>query len=476
MAIRTPDAIQKLCSLIVQHGLVSATDISMAYQRYLLEKIQSGHCQYVLETDLGRLVLQERGAAAGEMEWSNLDMPAPAFHGKWVPYTSEKLALFDYQGRFRQVEQRSQPEIIPAGQGGYVFAVDKTFLLSALLNRLLPLENADRGPYDFYFPPHQSDGVFLSDRAMGTLMMTDMTLNMTRARLKLREPGSKKALCLAYSGETQRCYVSDHETSDLIVIEPRNQNMERHSLPHGTLGNLVLDAQRQQLLILLAGADQEPAVVVYALSDLSHQGTILLPGKRFSSLDDPCDLMGISPDGESLLVMTYSDDPALGTPMISQIRLADHQLLNTHTLKEEEKPIGFAFYSEAPQSKDIADFDDFLEAEGVVEKPLIIGLIRQIEAIEADKNKPLFDQDVESAMSHIADNFSQAEIHEVAELSQQAVASLQEESFFEWQGRDDMDAEEKQVFVERMSQIQADEKVAQTNGVFVLNWLKGIDH
>ena len=150
-------------------------------------------------------------------------------------------------------------------------------------------------------------------------------------------------------------------------------------------------------------------------------------------------------------------------------------MIKTHTLSQHDKPIGFAFQHKKPNPQDVPDFDDFIENKGLLKGPPLVALIRQIEQLEADKNKPLFDQDVESALTHIEDNFSREELTEVAELSQEATDAMAQESFFEWQGRGDMSQEEKQVLVERMAQIKPDEKVSRTNGVFVLNWLKGLN-
>ena len=472
MVIRSADSVQKLCSMAVQQGLIKPTDMSIAYQTYLMTKIHAYQCEYVLDAQQGRLLLQERETAGSE--WSALDMPAPAFQGQWVPYSSDKVALFDKSGVYKGVQDRTRPEIIPSAEGGYIWSGPQAYRMQALLNPLVPIDSVQRGPYDFFLPADQDSGVFVADRAAGTLMMTDLTLNVTKAQLNLREPGSKKALCLAYDAKNRTCYVTDHQTSDLIVIKPFEKKLERIATPHGMLGNLVLDLPRKRLLALLADPDQEAAILIYGLEKYEHQGTILLPGKRFSALDDPCDLMGLSPDGRYLLVMSYTDEPALCTPLVSRIDLQTQQLVKTHTLSSEEKPIGFAFAHQQPKPQSVPDFEDFLADKGLLAKPQIIGLIRQIQAIEADSAKPLLDQDVEAALSHIQGHFSSQELETVTEISQQVAQQLAQESFFEWQGRSDMNAEDKQVFVERLTQLQADETVTRTNGVFVLNWLKGL--
>lgn len=471
MVIRSADATQKLCSMAVQKGLIKPVDMSIAYQTYLMTKIHAYQCQYVLDAQAGRLLLQDR---EGKSEWSTLDMPAPAFQGQWVPYSSEKVALFDRFGQYKGVHSRSQPEIIPSAEGGYIYSGSNAYRLMALLNPLVPIENVARGPYDFFVPPDQDSGVFITDRAAGTLTMTDLTLNLTKAQLRLREPGSKKAICLAYDAKARTCYVTDHQTSDLIVIKPFEQKIERISTPHGQLGNLVLDLPRKRLMTILSDPDQEGAVLIYGLEKFDHQGTILLPGKRFSNLDDPCDLMGISPDGRYLLVMSYTDEPALCTPLVSRIDLQTLQLVKTHTLSSEEKPIGFAFAHQTPKPQTVPDFEDFLDEKGILAKPQIIGLVRQIQAIEDDKNKPLYNQDIAAKMRDLQGEFTPADLQAVTELSQQAVQQMTADSFFEWQGRSEMNQEEKQVFVERLSQLKADENVTRTNGVFVLNWLKGL--
>lgn len=472
MVLRSAEAVQKLCSMAVQQNLIKPTDMSIAYQTYLMTKIHAYQCEYVLDAAQGRLQLVDRDNQASE--WSALEMPAPAFQGQWVPYSSDKVALFDRMGNYKGVKDRTRPEIIPSAEGGYIWSGKDAYRMQALLNPLVPIDTVQRGPYDFYLPADQDSGLFIADRAAGTLMMTDLTLNVTKAQLNLREAGGKKAICLAYDAKSRTCYVTDHQTSDLIVIKPFEKKLERISTPHGLLGNLVLDLPRKRLLALLADPEQEAAILIYGLEKYEHQGTILLPGKRFSTLDDPCDLMGLSPDGRYLLVMSYTDEPALCTPMVSRIDLQTQQLVKTHTLSTEEKPIGFAFSHQLPKVTPVPDFEDFLADKGTLAKPQIIGLIRQIQAIEEDKNKPLLDQDVEAALSHIQGHFSSQELASVTEISQQVAQQMAKDSFFEWQGRSDMNAEDKQVLVERLSALQADETVTRTNGVFVLNWLKGL--
>ncbi|PIQ26670.1 hypothetical protein COW36_01080 [bacterium (Candidatus Blackallbacteria) CG17_big_fil_post_rev_8_21_14_2_50_48_46] len=477
MPITTSESVQKLCSLAVQQNLASASQLAIAVQTYILMKIEALQCNYLLEHNSGRLLLRDRSAPAGNEamdEWASFDMPAPAFQGEWAPYASNKVALFNEKGVFTGVQDRGHSEITPSFKGGYVWLKNQAYQMNMLLNTMVPVNDVKRGPYDFFIPPHQNTGIFLIDRAAGTLFMSDFTLSQTSAQLQVRDPGSKKAINVAYSQQTKTIYITDHHTPDILVINPSNRQKERIYTEHGILGNLTLDDKLGLIFAVLADASKEPAVLIFSIKDYSHQGTILLPGKRFSEVDDPCDLIAISPDRKSLMVMTYTDEGALFTPIISQIDIEKKQLVKSYNLNHEDKPVGFAFLQADVKAGTVVPFDKMLADKGIIHKIQLAALVRQIEMLEKDKDKPLLDQDIESAMSHIQGNFSNEEIDAVTEVTPETVTQMAQDTFFEWQGRGDMKPEEKQVFVERLSQMKADPKVSKTNGVFVLNWIKGL--
>lgn len=478
MPITTSESVQKLCALAVQQNLASASQLAMAVQTYIMMKIEALQCNYLLEHKSGRLLLRDRNAPDTGLdtmdEWASFDMPALAFQGAWVPYASNKVALFNEKGAFSGVQDRGQFEITPSFKGGYVWLKNQAYQMNMLLNTMIAVSDVQRGPYDFFIPPNQNSGIFLMDRAAGTLTMADFALTQTLAQLQVREAGSKKAINVAYSQQTRTIYITDHQTPDILVINPNNRQKERIYTEYGVLGNLTLDEQLGLIFAILADVSKEPAILIFSIKDYSHQGTILLPGKRFSEVDDPCDLIAISPDRKSLMVMTYTDEGALFTPIISQIDIASKQLVKSYHLSHEDKPIGLAFLQSEIKAGTVVSFDKLLVDKGIIHKVPLAALLRQLEAMEKDKDKPLIDQDVESALAHIEGNFSNEEISAVTEISHETVSQMAQDSFFEWQGRSDMKAEEKQVFVERLSQLKADPKVSKTNGVFVLNWLKGL--
>lgn len=480
MPITTSESVQRLCALAVEQNLASASQLALAVQTYILMKIEALQCSYLLEHQSGRLLLRDRRMSHTEAnamdEWASFDMPALTFQGQWAPYASNKIALFDEKGVFRGVHDRGTSEIIPSFQGGYIWLNAQAYQMNMLLNPMVPVHEVQRGPYDFFIPPHQNSGVFLMDRAAGMLTMTDFALAQTIAQLQIRTAGSKKAINVAYSQKNRTIYITDHHTPDLLVIHPDSHQKERIFTEHGILGNLTLDDQQGLIFAILADVSKEPAILIFSLNDYSHQGTILLPGKRFSEVDDPCDLIAISPDHQCLMVMTYTDEGALFTPIISHIDIASRQLLRSYHLSHEDKPVGLAFLQPEVKPSSVISFDQLLVEKGIIHKVQLAALLRQLEAMEQDKNKPLFDQDVESALVHIEGNFSQEEVRSLTEISPDTVQQMIQDSFFEWQGRSDMKAEEKQIFVERLSQLKADPQVSKTNGVFVLNWLKGLMH
>jgi hypothetical protein len=476
--ITSSDSVQKLCALAVQQNLASAAQLAKAVQTYILMKIEALQCNYLLEHETGRLLLRDRQSSDQQVgtldEWASFDLPAPTFQGEWVPYASNKVALFNEKGIFTGVQDRGHSEITPSFKGGYVWLKNQAYQMNMLPNTRIPVNQVQRGPYDFFIPPHQNSGVFLMDRAAGTLIMTDFALTQTSAQLQVRDPGSKKAINVAYSQQSRNMYITDHQTPDLLIINPGTRHKERVYTEHGILGNLTLDDQLGLIFAMLADPSKEPAILIFSSKDYSHQGTVLLPGKRFSAVDDPCDLLAVSPDRKSLMVMTYTDEGALFTPLISQIDIASRQLVKSYKLSQEDKPVGFAFLQPQIKPGTVISFDALLAEKGIIHKVQLAALLRQLDLLEKEKDKPLFDKDIESAIASIQGNFSNEEISAVTDVSVETVHQMAQDSFFEWQGRSDMKPEEKQVFVERLSQLKADPKISRTNGVFVLNWLKGL--
>lgn len=468
--------VQKLCQLAVQQKFADPIQLSIAYQTYLMMKIEAYQCAYALQHDSGRILLQDLKGDNDDLNaWGELDMPAARYQGQWVEYAANKVALFNEKGIFEGITEREESRLAPASWGGFIWVNNKAYQMSMMLNQMIPMAEVQKGPYDFVIPPNQTEGVFILDRAAGTLLMTDFTLNQTKAKLEVRTPGNKKAINLAYSAKHKRIYVTDHQTPDLLVINPSERSKDRIYTEHGVLGNIIVDDSRNLLYAVLVDTRKEPAILIFSQEDYSHQGTILLPGKLFSHLDDPCDLITISPSGKTLLVMTYTDQGALLTPMISLIDIESQKMVKSYTLSDEEKPIGLAFLKPEVKVSEVPSFDEVLLDRGVINDINLKNLVNQIQRIEEDRNKPLFDQDVQSAMEHIESHFSQEELAEVNHISEEAVNQMVQDSSFEWQGRSDMKQEEKQVFVERMAQLKADEAISQTNGVFVLNWLKGLN-
>lgn len=470
MAIQTSDQVQQFARLALLKGYIDERQLAQSYQIYLVLKLQALQCAYYDDQSRGRLSIKDRNQA----EWNGLDIVKSSYRGKWVAYTSEKLALFDASGNFTGVGERDKPQIFPAPWGGLVWANGQPYHTNTLLSPMLPIDEIDKGPFDLFVPPNPAEGLLICDRGRGTILIADYTLSHLKAELKIREVGSKKAINLAYSARYKCCFVTDHATPDILRITTADRRKDRIPTQHGILGNIAIHDQLNLLFAVLADPDKEPAVLIFSLPDLKHQGTILLPGKRFSELDDPCDLISLSPDGKRLMVMSYTDRPALMTPVLSVIDTTTHQLLHSYELKKEEKPLGIAFAQQPPPSPRVPDFDTLLLEKGILKPEQIQDLLEHMQLLKAEQGKRPLDRDVASAATRLEEKFGHEEVSAIVKASHQVMQDLVSDSTFQWEGRSTMTQEEKQLFVERMGEMRADKEVSHTNGVFVLSWLKGL--
>lgn len=464
------EQIQKYCQLLLRQGLIDQKNLYKAYQYYLLCLLEASQAHYSIEQEQFQFTLAGQSNVFNQIEISRQEN----YVGKWIPYASNKLALFDENCQFLGVESRHEkPELYLAPIGGISWIKNQAYHINSMLHHSIPLDDIKQGPIDLFIPGQSHEMLFFTDRAAGMLYVTDQTLTQFKARINLRKPGSKKAFNIAYSSRFKCCFMTDHQTPDLIKLNMTERKQERFYKDYGILGNLVLHDETDRLYTILADPEKEPAILIFSLSKLEHLGTILLPGKRFSDLDDPCDLIALSDNGQRLLVMSYSDKPALVTPIISIIDTQTHQLLDSYELKKEDKPVGIGFSKPSIKKKKAPDFEELLLKKGWLSSEKVQKMNDDLNRINKPQEQTL-DKDVIEASKRIEASYSAEELDEVINMSEQAVAEMLEDAVFEWSGREDMTPEDKASLLEKMATIAPSKEVSQTNGVFVLNWLKGL--
>lgn len=198
--------------------------------------------------------------------------------------------------------------------------------------------------------------VFLADRGRGTVFIVEREGFKLMGSLVVRAPGSRKTLNLAPTPDGQRLFITDNVSPALLVVNLRNLKIRRQPLAYGVLGNLRLSADGQWLYLQCTRQDETVEIVVLDTQNLLHRSSISLDGNLFSTLDDPVDLIALSPLNNFLIFMTYANAPAMFTPWINIVDLEDYSLVERFALSQDDsKPSHLSFAITKPEGYFKAD-------------------------------------------------------------------------------------------------------------------------
>lgn len=208
-------------------------------------------------------------------------------------------------------------------------------------------------PIDMVVSEHH---VFLADRGRGTVFIVDRETFKLTGSLVVRAPGSRKTLNLAPSPDGQRLFITDNVSPALLVVNLRHLKIRRQPLPYGILGNLRLSPDGQWIYLQCTRQDETVEIVVLDTQNLLHRSSVSLDGNLFSTLDDPVDLIALSPLNNFLIFMTYANAPAMFTPWINIVDLADYTLVERFALAQDDsKPSHLSFAITKPEGYFKAD-------------------------------------------------------------------------------------------------------------------------
>ncbi|MBC7542325.1 MAG: hypothetical protein H7338_06305 [Candidatus Sericytochromatia bacterium] len=438
-----------------------------ALQYYLLRRLGAGELAYRISRDQAQIGLDAHdGRPQNGLDLADLPPPPRG----WVPYSPDVMALFDGEtGQFQQVVARQSLWGPYLGESGGEFSYEgRLYAVGAWLDERLPAMDGPHWPLDLYLPNGPGESVAVTDRASGKLLLIEPTLTKISAELTMRPAGSRKAINVAYASATRTLYATDGQSPDLVVIRLQTHELERLYQDVGLASNLVVSLDGHQLYMLIGHGD--PAIQAVRTGDMQATGRVLLPGKRFSDVDDPTDLLAISANGRFLAVMTYQDEPAMFTPILSVIDTATLQLLSTSPIKKEEKPVGLAF-STGGRLSPAPSFPDVLLGRELLSQGALSDALRELGILAAEGAKPELDSDV-AMLANQGPAGSPAELQALVKPDAAATQRLVESANFKWSARPNMTQADRQSLMNAANDIKLPSEVSNTNGAFVMNWMR----
>ncbi|PIQ23732.1 hypothetical protein COW36_20350 [bacterium (Candidatus Blackallbacteria) CG17_big_fil_post_rev_8_21_14_2_50_48_46] len=201
--------------------------------------------------------------------------------------------------------------------------------------------------YDLYL---SEDGLFLclSDREAGILHIISTESNQWLGQVAIRNPGSTKALNLAFDYYEPKVYITDNQSPVLYCLNL--QSLEIEEVMRGFTGQIFGNIVRSPDIRFLFMLQYHPGVTLQYVNIETgeYEEEIALKGNLFSTQQiDPCDLITLSPDLNLLFVVTSHNDPTPFTPLITVIDPHQFQVMHAQSipnaLKEQTKPLGLVF-------------------------------------------------------------------------------------------------------------------------------------
>jgi DNA-binding beta-propeller fold protein YncE len=371
---------QLIQEYLLDRGIITPEQLSRALTRLRELRIKAQREQqaaaYVF--DQKTYTLHKRDPWSGK-SLAQLSLPftrktRPRYFGTdWVPTGSGSVFLFHATNAreigeiFWENPEESQGLTISDRYAHLYFGEVDEHPYLALSDRIhysyIPMGKVPALPVDLIMAANRQTA-YLADRARGTIFLVDTQEMKALGSFVVRPPGSKKILGLAPTPDGQRIFVTDYMSPSLLILTPRNLKIKRVPLPYGILGNVQLSPDGQWLYLQSMKSDDTVEIVVLDTINLLHKATIPLRGHLFSALDDPLDLMAISPLHNYLIFMTYVNNPAMFTPWINIVDLDSYQLIDRYALlSDESKPSHINFAITKP--------DDYFRSDSTILEVLL---------------------------------------------------------------------------------------------------------
>ncbi len=191
---------------------------------------------------------------------------------------------------------------------------------------------------------YKTDKIAVSDRGAGIIFLVDANEKKLLNTFKIRESGNNKRINMVFSTDGQNLYVTDNQTNQVQIFNTASGDKQVIQAEAGVCSNLLY-SRLNNILYLLA---IDPAAKSFELlqcnpdEGLSIITRTAIDGEPFSLGYDPGDLMVMSPSGKHLIVMSSADQPMMYTPVLNLVDLEEAKVINTLTLKIDQKPMNLA--------------------------------------------------------------------------------------------------------------------------------------
>lgn len=380
MADNEHKSTEKLLALLVKKGALQAPDLEqerliLAQQREAGEKTLRG-TRIVLDQSQQTLTFFDY---PDDLEKASVTLPfeKQAFNPEHWLQSGKHLILLQQDTHKKSEDISFNPLETPALARRQEFLISPlgTFLKTDQWTQhnlplspqwqwsIKPRQEVSSGPLDLHFSPAQ-DLLAVVNRYQGSLALIDLKAFTLRTTISLRKPGSDRGLHVHFDTRQEQLLVTDN-TSSIGRWQYDGTALERLSPGAGLLGSSVYLPEAQ----LLFAISTRPSVGLKVI----HTGTgtvekeIALKGDLFSVRSDaPYDLMRLHPDGGSLVLMTYLNEPEPFTPIISVIDTQRQKTTQRYSIKDGTRPTALCFEALNPLASKNQSLIQVLQSKNLI--------------------------------------------------------------------------------------------------------------
>lgn len=318
------------------------------------KQIIAGHL-YTIDESSRTLYIKDSLTLQDIKEVPLTDSSDPINSGDWSNWSSS-YSLTNLEEGLREglLEQKSDLDgLVVTKMMSYIYHNDPSNeeILGISRNWYNPKVHEGNSPNTLFDMFLSDDRKYLciADREAGSLTVLSPQSNQVQGVVKVRTPGSKRALNITFDTNNNIAYLTDNQSFILYRLNMETLYLEKldTGLAGYALGNIALSPDGENLYMLTLKPEQ--SLKYFNLEQMAFVKEFKMKGELYTQgKNNPVDLLFLTPYKTHLLFMTYIDEPEPFTPVITIIDTEAVKTTKRYSIKDNSQPITLVFSEENP--------------------------------------------------------------------------------------------------------------------------------
>ncbi|MFN8578636.1 MAG: hypothetical protein U0354_17550, partial [Candidatus Sericytochromatia bacterium] len=225
-----------IADYIVSKNILDKKTINEALQSHLIKKLEAGFANYDISNYGSLITLKDEN---GE-EKKSLELPISKENVKSTTFSDGSLLLIEEDNTSSKtfIKRTKTKGFSLSSKGGQLKENNTTFAINKWFNEINSKESSL--PLDIHFFEKLPNYIFFTDRKLGKIFIVQSNLEKIVKELKINKKDNGKAINIAYSPKSKKCFITDYQSPEMYAINMDNYSLEKFSPALGNLGNLVV--------------------------------------------------------------------------------------------------------------------------------------------------------------------------------------------------------------------------------------------